>query len=214
MVDSEASIIDIKSKEWTGPKHAKEPTANPKIESLKHRARYFIEGATTQDKSLRSYEATLNSINPFKMSHILREATPYIKSGDFETGVTKVMELINNRFIDLEFVPEEEIETPARVLKKDHSVMILPDNFKNLPHEMQLWELLQRNMLLIHQRLGANTQINPDVRNDLYRMGTAYANSLGRLSARSRNFKNTSLIDSAKKIKEKALEFKPMEEAA
>lgn len=124
------------------------------------------------------YERILDNTS-FKDSRLMRKAGKFIESGEFQLGVEDTLTRIANRGIQIESVPREQIETITRLDKVGNdtrSVMVLPDNFEQLQPEIQLWELLRRNMELILQRLGA--QSVPEMRNEIYKMGLVYARTL------------------------------------
>jgi hypothetical protein len=198
----------------TGPKHAKPRrftgTAREQLTELSHvrsSEAGSIEGLLKKNEFAKpgDYESILDTTS-FRLSRMVRKAAPYIEQGNFEAGVADTLDRIKNRSIQIEYIPKEYLNKLTRldVLGDDsRSVMILPDDFDEEPPEMQLWELLRRNMELIIQRQG--NSLLPANMTDIYKMGVAYARTL-RLSTEDKREGRAMVKVNAKLIEDWAVE--------
>ncbi|HSX08876.1 MAG TPA: hypothetical protein VLF93_01875 [Candidatus Saccharimonadales bacterium] len=169
----------VEPREWEGPRHARpKPSRFSAVTSARDTLVSFARGLREKkDQQVSAiFEKTLDNTTYFRNSGLLRKAGPYIENGEFKEGVERTLDRIASRQIQIESVPREELNELTRLPDADHSIMVLPDDFEDEPYEMQLWGLLQRNMLLITQRLGV--QDDPRAKVDFSRMAIAYTQSL------------------------------------
>lgn len=220
MAETQEAPPDVKGSKNIGPKH--ERPRPPRVFGRRRGAEpihtvtevaalpsLVITSESPHDKNRIAqpgdYERMLDR-TIFRDSSMLRKAGPYIESGDFQQGVEATLTRIANRGIQIESVPHEQLKTITRIDKVGHdarNVMVLPDNFEQLQPEMQLWELLHRNMELILQRKGA--QSVPDMRKEISEMGLVYARTL-RLSTEDQESGRAMVKVSAKMIEDWSLE--------